>query len=66
MTTDAPTTLRTCPDCGGILEPTRPEYLLRLDADTAVRGELGGPTAWQCFICGYHEGVAERGLSAEV
>lgn len=47
--------VRTCPDCGGILEPTRPDWMAAIalvDAATAAAQE---PLPWRCLICGYHE-----------
>jgi len=64
--TDSPDALRKCPDCGGILEPVRPEYVLRLDAEGALHGAHGTSSEWRCFLCGYHERRAERDLIAEV
>jgi hypothetical protein len=66
MTTEPAASLRTCPDCGGILEPIRPEYLSRLDADAALHGEHATPGGWRCFLCGYRERVAQSTLIAEV
>ncbi len=49
------TTLRTCPDCGGILEPASPPWhtlvqSLQPNVELPPRDQ---PTRWQCLICGY-------------
>jgi len=44
--------LATCPDCGGILQPVRPERLTSFEvahADDARESELN----LQCLLCGY-------------
>ena len=49
------TTLSTCPDCGGILEPSNPPWqtlVQSLHPDAApMANELAD--RWQCLICGY-------------
>jgi len=51
--TDTPISpLATCPDCGGILQPVRPERLTSLEvagADDTREDELN----LQCLLCGY-------------
>jgi hypothetical protein len=48
-------TLRTCPDCGGILDATLPEWQVAIDIYASSEpGERQSP-AWQCLICGYRE-----------
>ena len=49
-----PNLLRTCPDCGGILEPTRPGWTTVIDAAAASLRETE-PVHWQCLLCGYRE-----------
>lgn len=46
--------LRVCPDCGGILEATRPEWLEMIALSMGQAVEQRAPR-WQCLICGYHE-----------
>lgn len=58
--------LRRCPDCGGILDAVRPEYVFRLDAEAALDDGQKTLHVWRCFICGYHEVPAANGLIAEV
>lgn len=47
--------LRMCPDCGGILELTRPGWMAIIDVAAAARPQETGPARWQCLICGYQE-----------
>lgn len=49
-------TFRTCPDCGGLLDPTRPTWISTIDLASARQPEEAGPAGWQCLICGYDEG----------
>ncbi len=46
--------LHTCPDCGGILEPTNPPWQAFVHPD-AVRMPTTGTGGWQCLICGYRK-----------
>lgn len=52
-------TLQTCPDCGGILEPTTPPWqslvqsLHAVPAGTQPHGDH--PGQWECLICGYRK-----------
>jgi len=49
------TTLRTYPDCGGILEPASPPWqtlVQSLQPHVALLAR-DQPTRWQCLICGY-------------
>lgn len=56
--------LKTCPDCGGILEPTRLGWITNLEfAATAAPGEVD-PIRWQCLLCGYVEGEPEEARRA--
>lgn len=57
------TTLRTCPDCGGILEPSRPEWIATIEMATSGTPEPSPRVDWQCLICGYveEEGTARDG-----
>jgi rubredoxin len=48
-------TLRTCPDCGGLLDPTRPTWTATIDLVSARLPEEPGTVEWQCLICGYEE-----------
>ena len=43
--------LHTCPDCGGILEPTNPPWQ---DPD-ALHIPTSFTGGWQCLICGYRK-----------
>jgi hypothetical protein len=52
------TTLRLCPDCGGILQPTDPEALTTVEVAEAEALELDG--ARQCLLCGYTETIADE------
>jgi hypothetical protein len=47
--------VRTCPDCGGILQSIEPERLT--SAEVAALDERAGPDALagQCLLCGYEE-----------
>ncbi len=48
-------TLPTCPDCGGILEPTAPPWQALMDSLPSGRADRpqGEAARWQCLICGY-------------
>ena len=51
--------VRTCPDCGGILQPTEPE---RLTSAEVARADVRDPhEACQCLLCGYVEQPAAAG-----
>jgi len=53
--TELPTTdLRTCPDCGGILEPTRPEWARTIDYVIDAEPMTEDTALWKCLLCGYH------------
>ncbi len=43
--------LQTCPDCGGILEPTNPPW----QDPNALHIPTSFPGGWQCLICGYRK-----------
>jgi len=47
--------LPTCPDCGGILEPTNPAWQSLVQSFQAhtPRGAPASGSRWQCLICGY-------------
>jgi hypothetical protein len=47
-------TLRRCPDCGGILDPTNPPWQSFVHPD-AVRTPSAASDGWQCLICGYRK-----------
>jgi len=52
---DSPTpVLPTCPDCGGILHPTRVERLTSLEVASADTDD-DAVLVRQCLICGYTE-----------
>jgi hypothetical protein len=47
-------TVRTCPDCGGILQLTEPERLTSAEVALApAEDDPHGP--YQCLLCGYSE-----------
>jgi hypothetical protein len=50
--------VRTCPDCGGILQSIEPERLTSAEVaaidERGGGGEADGP-AGQCLLCGYEE-----------
>lgn len=50
--TRRPDPLATCPDCGGLLQPTEPERLTSTEFDTDRGGEPEASPR-QCLICGY-------------
>ena len=45
--------LATCPDCGGILQPVRPERLTSSDVAGADDDARDGELNLQCLLCGY-------------
>jgi hypothetical protein len=45
--------LRLCPDCGGILDATRPSWTTTVDLASGIREPDAEPPRWQCLICGY-------------
>jgi hypothetical protein len=50
-------TVRTCPDCGGILQLTEPERLT--SAEVALAPSEEDPhRSYQCLLCGYSEDLA--------
>jgi hypothetical protein len=52
------TTLRLCPDCGGILQPTDPEALTTVEVAESEALQLDGPR--QCLLCGYTETIVDE------
>jgi hypothetical protein len=52
------TTVRLCPDCGGILQPTDTEILTTSEVAEADALQLDGPR--QCLLCGYTETSADE------
>jgi hypothetical protein len=55
--------VRTCPVCGGILQPTEPERLT--SAEVARAGPTSDetqPGACQCLLCGYLERPATEAV----
>jgi rubredoxin len=53
--------LLTCPDCGGILEPTRPLWATTIEVFVAADPPESESTRWKCLICGYHADATEVG-----
>ena len=51
-------TLLTCPDCGGILQASRPAWTATIEFASDVEPAEAAPTTWLCPICGYHEQAA--------
>ena len=49
------TSLGTCPDCGGILEPATPGWQTLVHTLQSDRAPMAPDQAnhWQCLICGY-------------
>jgi hypothetical protein len=54
--------VRLCPDCGGILQPTRPEALTSSEVAASDAAPQDG--ACQCLICGYTD-TSERQPATE-
>jgi hypothetical protein len=52
-------TVRICPDCGGIMQPTEPERLTTSEVASADAAPER-PLACQCLLCGYHDGAARE------
>jgi ribosomal protein S27AE len=48
--------LRTCPDCGGILESTHPAWRDMIEIDATEEAGSSEPVRWHCLLCGYQEG----------
>jgi hypothetical protein len=69
MPDSPPPVLPTCPDCGGILQPTRIERLTSVEVASAETDD-DAVLVRQCLICGYTEQrtseTADRGRSAPV
>jgi hypothetical protein len=56
--------VRTCPDCGGILQSIEPERLT--SAEVAATDERTDPVpGGQCLLCGYEEPAGTSVLSAD-
>ena len=53
--------LLTCPDCGGILEPTRPAWATTIEFVVAAEPTESPSARWKCLICGYHADAAQTG-----
>ena len=53
------TLFRTCPDCGGLLEPVRPEWMDTIDLASDRPSAPPPSGAWQCLICGYEDASPE-------
>lgn len=49
-----PSLVATCPDCGGILQPVRPERLTSLEVATS-EAQPEHTVHLQCLLCGYAE-----------
>jgi hypothetical protein len=45
--------LALCPDCGGILHPTKTERLTSAEVAQADDGAEAAGLEYQCLICGY-------------
>jgi rubredoxin len=45
--------LLTCPDCGGILESSRPAWIATIEVAASMTGADIGPENWYCPLCGY-------------
>lgn len=59
MSQSDPTLLRTCPDCGGILEPAQPGWIATIEvASSGVAPQDAAPDRWRCLLCGYQEDPA--------
>ena len=56
--------LRTCPDCGGILQRTDPERVPAAEFGLPVEGPHETPLAWQRPLCGYREDGAVESPAA--
>jgi hypothetical protein len=54
MTKPAPSLVATCPDCGGILQPVKPERLTSLEV-ASDEASLEHTVHLQCLLCGYAE-----------
>ena len=50
--------LRICPDCGGILEPSKPRWATMVNIATGTREPQVELPRWQCLICGYQQSVS--------
>ena len=48
-----PTALRICPDCGGILDATKPQWTTMVDMVAGTRSQTAETAAWRCLLCGY-------------
>jgi len=46
--------LKTCPDCGGILQLAQPTWISVVDV-AARRPNAAERPHWQCHICGYRD-----------
>lgn len=49
------TPLRLCPDCGGILEPSRPRWIATINMAAGATRPPAAASRWQCLICGYSD-----------
>jgi len=56
---DTPALVRTCPDCGGILQSIGVEDLLAAEIDRNVGSDREPHDPFQCLICGYQEPAAD-------
>lgn len=58
---DSSAALRTCPDCGGILESTRPGWLPAIELVPFTSAEpIDDAEEWRCLICGYQDAPARQ------
>ncbi len=54
---ESATSLLTCPDCGGILEPTRPAWATTIEYVVAAEPTAPESAQWNCLLCGYRADV---------
>lgn len=57
MSESPATSLLTCPDCGGILEPTRPAWAATIDYAVSAEPTAAESAQWNCLLCGYRADV---------
>jgi rubredoxin len=56
---DIMSTLRTCPDCGGLLDAAEPRWTATIDLASARQPDEPVPAAWRCLICGYEDALEQ-------
>lgn len=47
--------VRSCPECGGMLQPTATEPLIVSEFTSSDAGARAAPAPRQCLICGYED-----------